>query len=106
MSEDLSSLLEDKLSVLLKDPNDSGVASALSLLTSFGEESLCEVLCFEGGQVCLRADLGIVHRLVLEKGILELVSKEGRIIFSNCLIWDRSPRLRGIFFGYTSVSVP
>jgi len=56
-------LLEDKLSVLLHDPNEEGVASALSLLTSFGEESLCEVLCFENDQICLREDLGITHRL-------------------------------------------
>ena len=78
-SQALRPLLEDKLSVLLHDPNEDGVASALSLLTSFGEESLCEVLCFENDQVCLREDLGITHRLLWEKGILELVSKEGSI---------------------------
>lgn len=78
-SQNLESLLEEKLSVLLRNPNEGGVASALSLLISFGEEALCEVLCFDDEQINLCEDLGITHRLLWEKGILELVSKEGSI---------------------------
>ena len=72
----LQSLLDEKLSVLLKDPSEKGVASCLALLRSFGEEAFSHVLCARGDQLELRLDLGIAHRLLWEKKLLERVCKE------------------------------
>ena len=75
-SRELQSLLDEKLSVLLQDPSEKGVASCVALLRSFGEEAFSHVLCSNGDQVELRSDLGIVHRLLWGKKLLERVCKE------------------------------
>ena len=72
----LPSLLDDKLSLLLTDPSEKGVSSCFTLLRPFGEEAFSHVLCANGEQLELRSDLGIVHRLLWEKKLLELVCKE------------------------------
>ena len=72
----LQSLLDEKLPVLQKDPSEEGVASCIELLHSFGEESFSHILCVRGDQLELNSDLGIVHRHLWEKMLLECVCTE------------------------------
>ena len=72
----LQSLLDEKLSVLLKDPSERGVLSVFSLLRSFGVESFCHVLCVKDRQIGLCVDLGIIHPLLWEKKLLKYVSQD------------------------------
>ena len=57
----------------LKDPTEEGVASALGLLTSFGDEGLCAIVLLKEEQIVLREDLGIAHQRLMEKEILDFI---------------------------------
>ena len=76
----LSEMLLAKFKTLLKDESEKGVKSCVELLRSFGDEGLCVVLEQEGtGQIVLREDLGIVHRLLWMTEIVSVVTDEGSI---------------------------
>lgn len=76
----LSEMLLAKFKTLLTDESEEGVKSCVELLRSFGDEGLCVVLKQEEkGQIVLREDLGIVHRLLWMTEIVSVVTEEGSV---------------------------
>jgi len=76
----LNDMLLAKFQILLTDDSEEGVKSCVELLRSFGDEGLCVVLKQEeNGQIVLREDLGIVHRLVWITEIVSIITQEGSV---------------------------
>ena len=76
----LSEMLLAKFKTLLTDESEEGVKSCVELLRSFGDEGLCVVLEQEGtGQIVLREDLSIVHRLLWMTEIVSVITEEGSV---------------------------
>ena len=76
----LSDMLLAKFKTLLTDESEEGVKSCVELLRSFGDEGLCVVLKQEeNGQIVLREDLGIVHRLLWMVEMIAIITKDGGV---------------------------
>ncbi|MAA77699.1 MAG: hypothetical protein CL916_00445 [Deltaproteobacteria bacterium] len=76
----LSDMLLGKFQTLLTDESEEGVKSCVELLRSFGDEGLCVVLKQEdNGQIVLREDLGIVHRLLWMSEVVSVITEEGSV---------------------------
>ena len=75
----LNDVLFGKFKTLLSDESEVGIKPCVELLRSFGDEGLCVVLHEENGQVALREDLGIVHRLLWMVEVVSVITEEGSI---------------------------
>ena len=76
----VNEMLLAKFKTLLTDDSEEGVKSCVELLRGFGDEGLCAVLKQEeNGQIVLREDLGIVHRLLWMTEIVSAITEEGSV---------------------------
>ena len=69
----ITNLIHNKLKILLLDTSEEGVGSCFILLSSFGDEAICEILEEREKQIQLREDLGIIHRYLWKLKIISFV---------------------------------
>ena len=69
----------EKVYELLSSSDEGQVRSTFDLLVSLDECGLCEVLHDVEGQLCVREDVVVHHRLLWERCILEEVTQESSV---------------------------
>ena len=77
----------EKLQGLLTSKDKEQVRSTFGLLYAYGDIALCEVLRLDAERVTLCNDGGIIHRLLWEQCILEVVCVTGNDWFVGANGW-------------------
>ena len=89
----------EKVYELLSSSVERQVRSSFGLLLSLDERGLCEVLHEVDGQLRVREDVVVHHRLLWEKCILEEVMQEGSV-WHGLYLGDCFRSLEVRFFGH------